>query len=57
MYNRPDEYLTKNNLLFDKQFGFRKDHSTEHAPIELVNRVYNSFDENRYLLNIFLKML
>ena len=48
MYNRPDEYLTKNNLLFDKQFGFRKDHSTEHAPIELVNRVYNSLDENRY---------
>ena len=24
MYNRLYEYLTKNNLLFDKQLGFRK---------------------------------
>ena len=37
MYNRFYEYLTKNNLLFDKQFEFRKGHSTEHALTELVN--------------------
>ena len=37
MYNRLYEYLTKNNLLFDKQFEFRKGHSTEHALTELVN--------------------
>ena len=35
------EYLTKNNLLFDKQFGLRKGHSTENALIELVNRIYD----------------
>ena len=36
MYNRLYKYLTKNNLLFGKQFGFRKGHSTEHALTELV---------------------
>ena len=35
MYNRLYEYLTKNNLLYDNQFGFRKGRSTEHALIEL----------------------
>ena len=43
MYNRFYEYLTKNNLRFDKQFGFRKGHSTEHTLAELGNRIYNSF--------------
>ena len=41
MYSRIYEYLTKDNLLFDKQFGFRKRHSTEYAQKELVNRVYD----------------
>ena len=53
MYNRLYEYLTKNNLLFDKQFGFTKGHSTEHALIELVNRICNFFNENRYTLGVF----
>ena len=29
------------NDISDKQFGFRKGHSTEHALIELVNRIYD----------------
>ena len=40
MYNRLFKYLTKNNLLFEeRKFGFREGHSTEHALIELVNRI------------------
>ena len=42
MYNRLYEYLTKNNLLFDKQFGFRKGHSTKHALMELVTSLEES---------------
>ena len=56
MYNRLSEYLTKNNLLFDKQFGFRKGPSTEHALIELVNRIYNSFNENKYTLGVLIDL-
>ena len=53
MYNRPYEYLTKNSLLFDKQFGFRKSHSSEHVLIELENGIYDSFNENKYALGVF----
>ena len=56
MYNRLYEYLTKNNLLFDKQFGFRKGHLTEHALIELVNRIYDSFNKNKYTLGVFMDL-
>ena len=56
MYKRLYEYLTKNNLLFDKQFGFRKGHSTEHALTELVNRIYDSFNENKYTLGVFIDL-
>ena len=43
-------------MLFDKQFGFRKDHSTEHALTELVNRTYNSFNENKYTSGVFIDL-
>ena len=56
MYGRLYEYLTKNNLLFDKQVGFRKGHSTEQPPIELVNRIYDSFNGNKYTLEVFLDL-
>ena len=45
MYNRLYKYLSKNNLLFYKQFGFRKGHSTKHALTKLVNGIYDSFKE------------
>ena len=56
MYNRLYEYLTKNNLLFDKQFGFTKGHSTKCSLIELVNRICNFFNENRYILGVFIDL-
>ena len=56
MYQRRYEHLTKNNLLFDKQFGFRKGHSTELAIIELVNRIYESFNENKYTFGVLVDL-
>ena len=31
MYNRLSKYLTTNEILYKKQFGFQERHSTEHA--------------------------
>ena len=31
IYRRFYNFLTKNNFLFDNQYGFRKDHSTDHS--------------------------
>ena len=39
MYNRLFKYLTTNEILYKKQFGFQKGHSTEHAIILLINQI------------------
>ena len=43
----------ENNLLFQKQFGFREGHSTSHAIVNLVSNIYNSFNENKFTLGVF----
>ena len=56
VYNRICDYLTKNNLPFHKQFGYRKGQSTQHALIELINSIYDSFNENKYTLGVFIDL-
>ena len=41
IYTRMYEYLDKNHLLYDKQFGFRSKHSTSHALISLTESIKN----------------
>ena len=43
MYNWLFKYLTRNEILHKKQFGFQKGHSTEHAIIQLIGQINNSF--------------
>ena len=50
MYNRLYSYLTENNILFNKQFGFQAGHSTDHALLELVDRISNTFNEVGFYL-------
>ena len=49
-------YFEKNKLLFDNQYGFRPKHSTEHAALELIDRILNKMDTNEIPLNIFLDL-
>ena len=56
MYNRVYKYLTENNLLFQKQFRFRESHSTSHAIVNLVSNIYNSFNENKFTLGVFIDL-
>ena len=49
-------YFEKNKLLFDNQYGFRPKHSTEHAALELTDRITNKMDTNEIPLNIFLDL-
>ena len=44
MYNRFYEFVIKNEVLYGKQFGFLAVHSAEHAILELVNSISNSFE-------------
>ena len=56
MYNRLYAYLAENNILFNKQFGFRAGHSTEHALLELIDQISDSFNDKSYFLGIFIDL-
>ena len=56
MYNRLYSFLLKNNILYDKQFGFQKDHSTEHAILQLTNQILQSFDQDRFTIGVFIDL-
>ena len=43
-------------MLFDKQFGFQLNNSTEHAILQLVNDISNSFERGQYTLEIFIDL-
>ena len=57
MYNRHYAYLAENNILFNKQFGFRAGHSTEHALLELIDQISDSFNDKSYFSGIFIGLL
>ena len=56
MYNWPFKYLTRNEILYKKQFGFQKGHSTEHAVIQLIDQINNSFEKNHFTSGIFIDL-
>ena len=56
MYNRLFEYLTANEILYKKQFGFREGRSTEHAIIQLIDQIKSSFDKNHFTLGVFIDL-
>ena len=56
MYNRLYLYLTENNLLYDKQFGFQKRHSTDHAILQLADQIHEMFNKNIFTLGVFIDL-
>ena len=45
MYKRLYNHLSQNHMLYPKQFGFQKSHSTEHAIIQLIDQINSSFEK------------
>ena len=56
IYNRVYTYLQKNKILYYKQFGFQAGHSTDHAIIQLLDQIYENFEENKYTLGVFIDL-
>jgi len=54
MFNQIYEYFHENNLLYQSQYGFRSNHSTELAAIEFINRITMEMDKGKVPLSIFL---
>ena len=44
------------NLLFDNQYTFRTEHSTEFAAVELTNRIIAQMEKNEIPINVYLNL-
>ena len=56
MHARLYNYLNSNNLLYSYQFGFRRNHSTGLALIDVVDQIYQSLDNHEKVIGIYLDL-
>ena len=56
LYEQIYDYFTEHKLMLDSQYGFRKKHSTEHAAIELIDRLMDEIDKKNIPIAIFLDL-
>ena len=56
LYVRMYSYLSNNNLLYDKQFGFRSSYSTIHALTDITENIKILLDSQFYVCGIFVDL-
>ncbi len=56
MYKRLITFLNTHNILYNCQFGFRENHSTSLAPIEIVDNILKDMVEGKLVAGIFLDL-
>ena len=56
MYNRLYSFLTKHNIITEKQYVFRKKYATYMALIDLIDKISCNFDEKIYTMGVFLDL-
>ena len=56
MYNRIYSFLCKHKLIKTRQFGFRSNHSTEHAFISLIKTIKKYLDDGKIVCGVFIDL-
>ena len=54
MYNRLIDFIEKHQLLYQYQFGFRKNHSTFMALVVLLEKITAALDNSEFAVCIFI---
>ena len=54
MYNRIVKFINKHKLLYEYQFGFRKDHSTYMALIILIDKITEALDNGEFTITVLI---
>ena len=49
-------FFEVNNILYNRQFGFRKGHSTNHALIHLTELIRESIDKREFFVGAFIDL-
>ena len=57
IFNQIHEHFTTHNLYYAHQYGLRKGHSTEHAMLEVIDRILQHLDKGETPINIYLDKL
>ena len=50
------QYLEEHNLLYKSPYGFRENHSTEYAALEMIDHISNNLDNGKVPFSIFLDL-
>ena len=56
IYTRMYKFLSDNNRIYSRQFGFRSNHSTNHALISLTEGIKSYLDTGQWVAGIFLDL-
>ena len=56
LFNQIHTYFHVNNLYFCSQYGFRKEHSTELAVLELIDRITQHLEKGTIPINVYLDL-
>ena len=56
MYSRIFSFLEASNVIYSRQFGFRKAHSTNHALISMVERIKKHLDKGQVAVGVFVDL-
>ena len=56
VYNRLMSFLNDKNILYHKQYGFRKQYSTYMALLDFTNTIAKAFEKKQVLIGLFLDL-
>ena len=56
MYNRVKSFFSKRCLFYESQYGFRNQRSTEHAILDIVNKIQSNMDKGMFSCGVFIDL-
>ena len=56
MYDRLKQFLCKHDIFCESQYGFREKHSTEHAILDILNKIQKNMDDGKFTCGIFIDL-
>ena len=56
MYKRMKAFINEEDILYRSQYGFREEHSTQHAIIDIVNTIQSNMDKGLFSCGVFIDL-
>ena len=56
MFNRIDEFIKQNEIIYKYQFGFRSGYSTNHALLSIIEEIRSNLDKKTFSCGVFVDL-